>query len=73
MTLVDKVISENSEAIRNFIMLNSCPNDWSKDLINYDDASLEFNEEESGRAIGCRGISCKECWMQEAGDGNDED
>lgn len=56
MTCLEKAMKD--------LIQDCCPSGYSKGANDVDRKTSEENE--NGDIIGCRGISCEECWNQQA-------
>lgn len=62
MKRIDKAKSFFNEA-RCEITYNRCPHDMDETLEDYDINTFQFSD--LNVEVGCRGITCEECWEKE--------
>lgn len=65
MTRIEKVMSEYGKMHTKKKIMQYCPGNWIRGAPKIDIDGETFIVKNS-KFIGCRGITCEECWGQEA-------
>ena len=63
MKRIERAIERENKKLKDRIIIGSCPCYIDNELPDLDDEIKMFNSD--GNIIGCRGITCEECWNQE--------
>ena len=57
-------LEEALQIHRQYLLETECPSNILKDSMLFPDED-DYLEDERGRTVGCRGITCEQCWNKE--------